>query len=277
MLEKRSGHPVFPMDSRDTASLNLHPKETDDVLTEYNTLFSLSASPHPSTAGVLQWPEGLLEGDPQQAIQASLPYLRKASQWNPQSGKTLDPRLGLWTGTGLDSLPLSEDRLSPLSEDSYRRARSLRSLPEGDQETGTLYFRALQDYDRPGGGASSGTGLENSQGRRPEGPGERVREDRLSWPSYPGHRRDLHPQRPPLPDGGSRLRDRTSGLGGQRQKSPDPPEILLGYDIQREKTVESRGDGHVGPLYPGRKEQGSSCQDRLRSLPRGCPIQQDYR
>ncbi len=45
MLEKEIGHPVSPMDSRDTSSLIPHPKEADDVLTEYNTLFSLSASP----------------------------------------------------------------------------------------------------------------------------------------------------------------------------------------------------------------------------------------
>ena len=99
----------------------------------------------------------------------------------------------------------------------------------------------------------------------------------LSGASHSGHRRGLHPQRPPLPDGGSRLRERASGLGGQRQESPDTEAILLGHDIPTKKKLGSRGDGHVGPLYPGCAEQGPSCQDRLRSLPRGIAIQQGYR
>lgn len=143
MLEKESGYPVSPMDNRGDSSLNLHPKETDDVLTEYNTLFPLSASPYPSTASVLRCPESLLEGGTRQAIPAYLPYLRKASHWDPQPGKTVDPRPGLWADADLDALPLSEDRLYPLSKDSYRRARSVRSLPAGDQETGALYFQTL--------------------------------------------------------------------------------------------------------------------------------------
>ena len=60
MLEKESGHPVSPMDSRDTPSLNPHPKEADDVLTEYIILFPLSTSPYSPAAGILRWPEGLL-------------------------------------------------------------------------------------------------------------------------------------------------------------------------------------------------------------------------
>jgi len=91
------------------------------------------------------------------------------------------------------------------------------------------------------------------------------------------HRPGLHPQRPPLPDGGSRLRERASGLGGQRQESPDPSEILLRHDVPTKKKLGSRGNGHVGSLYPGGKEQGSSCQDRLRPLPCGIPIQQGHR
>jgi len=42
MLEKEIGHLVSPEDNRDNMSLNLHPKETNDVLTEYNTLFPFS-------------------------------------------------------------------------------------------------------------------------------------------------------------------------------------------------------------------------------------------
>jgi len=87
----------------------------------------------------------------------------------------------------------------------------------------------------------------------------------LSGASHPGHRRDLNPQRPPLPDGSSRLRDRPSGLGGQKQKSPDTEAILLGHDIQAKKTVESRCDGHVGSLYQSHPEESPSCQDRLRA------------
>jgi hypothetical protein len=75
MLEKRNGHLVSPMDNRDDTSLNLHPKETNDVLTEYNTLFPLSANPYYPAAGILQYPEGLLEGGPRQKIPTYLPYL----------------------------------------------------------------------------------------------------------------------------------------------------------------------------------------------------------
>jgi len=106
---------------------------------------------------------------------------------------------------------LPEDRVFPLSKDSHRRARSVRSLSAGDQETGALHLRALRIHDYPGGGPSSGPELENGQGCRSEvfGErqgcrsevfGERLRDNRLSGASHPGHRRDLHPQRPPLPD-----------------------------------------------------------------------------
>jgi len=187
MLEKESGHLVSPEDNRDDMSLNLHPKETNDVLN------------YPP-AGIRRYPEGLLEGGTGQKIPTYLPYLWETSHWDPQPGETVDLRPGLWTATGLDTLPLPEDRLSPLSKDSHRRAGPFRPLPSGDQEIGALYLRSLQDYDCPGGSSSSGPGLENSQGCRSEVPGARLRGDRLSGASYPGHRRGLHPQRPPLPD-----------------------------------------------------------------------------
>jgi len=224
MLEKRNGHLVSAMDSRDNSSLNLHPKETDDILTEYNTLFSLSANPYYPAASILRCPEGLLEGGTGQKIPTYLPYLWEASRRDSQPEEPVGPRLGLWADTALDTLPLPEDRLSPLSKDSHRRAGPFRPLTAGDQEIGALYLRSLQDYDRPGGGSPSGPRLENSQGVRSEVPGKRLRDNRLSGASYPGHRQGLNPKRPPLPDGGPPLRNRTSDLGGQRPKSPDPRE-----------------------------------------------------
>jgi len=155
MLEKESGHLVSPMDNRDNSSLNLHPKETNDVLNEYNILFPLSANPYSSTAGVRRCQEGLLEGGTQQTIPAYLPYLWEESNGDPQPEEAVGPRPGFWAGKDLDSLSLPEDHLSPLSKDSYRRTRSYRPLHAGDQDTGILYLRALQDYDCPGGIPSS--------------------------------------------------------------------------------------------------------------------------
>jgi len=77
MLEKESGHLVSPMDNRDSSSLNLHPKETNDVQTEYNTLFPLSTSPYFSTAG-----------DVQRAYLEAVPSKRAISAEGKQQGFT---------------------------------------------------------------------------------------------------------------------------------------------------------------------------------------------
>jgi len=106
MLEKESGHLVSPVDNRDNSSLNLHPKETDDVLAKYNILFPFPASPNYPPACIFRRPEGLLEIRPRQAIPSHLPYLRKASRWNSQSGESLDSRPGLWSSPPLDTLSL---------------------------------------------------------------------------------------------------------------------------------------------------------------------------
>jgi len=45
MLEKDNGHPVSPMHNRGDSSLNLHPKEADDLLNKYNILFPFPVSP----------------------------------------------------------------------------------------------------------------------------------------------------------------------------------------------------------------------------------------
>gem|GEM_PF-6806858 len=64
MLEKESGHPVFPMDWRDVSSLNLHQKQTDDVLTECRTLFPLSMSPYPLRASISKSQKAYLKAVP---------------------------------------------------------------------------------------------------------------------------------------------------------------------------------------------------------------------
>ena len=230
MLEKEVGHPVSPKDNRDDTSLNPNPKEADDIRSEYITLFSLPASPDQPPMGAPRCQESLLGGGAQQAIPSHLSSLRKAGESNSQPGETVGPRSGLWSGLGLDSLSVPENHLFSLSADSPRRTRSLRSLPAGDQETGALCFRTGKDHDRPRSLSPSGTGLENSQGHRPAVPGERLWADRLSRASHPGHRRSLGPQRSPLPDGGSRLRDRAGGLDWPRPQSPNPEEIFLGHE-----------------------------------------------
>jgi len=52
MLEKKIGHLVSPMDKKDSLSLNLHPKEANDVHSEYSKLFPLPASPYSSYRGL---------------------------------------------------------------------------------------------------------------------------------------------------------------------------------------------------------------------------------
>src|SRR4030042_5347051 len=160
MLEKEIGHPVSPMDNRDDMSLNPHPKEADDVHSEYITLFSLPASPDHPARGAPRCQESLRGGGPQQAIPSHLSSLRKAGESNSQPGEKVGPRSGLRSGAGLDPLSVPENHLFALPSDPHRRARSVRSLPAGDQEIGALYFRTGKDHDRPGSLPPSGTGLE---------------------------------------------------------------------------------------------------------------------
>jgi len=134
MLKRESGHLVSQKDNREGLSLNIHPKETNDVLIEHNKLFPLSASPYSLKVGILQRSECLFEGSPRQAIQVSLSYLCKASHWHPQPEKPVGAGAGVWASTSLDSQPLSEACLSSLSKDSYRRDRSFRSLLLSDQD-----------------------------------------------------------------------------------------------------------------------------------------------
>ena len=141
----------------------------------------------------------------QQAASSHLSYLWKVSQANPQSGATVGTRPGFWASPGLDPLPEPENHLSPQPEDSYRRVGAFRPQSAGHQEAGTLCVRACEGHDCPGGLPASGVGLENRQSYRREVSGRKVRANRLSRPLHPGHRRSLHPQRPPLSGCGSGL------------------------------------------------------------------------
>src|SRR4030042_3219760 len=129
MLEKEIGHPVSPMDNRDDMSLNPHPKEADDVHSEYIPLFSPPASPDHPARGAPRCQESLPGGGPQQAIPCHLSSLRKAGESNSQPGETVGPRSGLRSGSGLDSLSVPEDHLCSLPKDFQRRVGFFRASP----------------------------------------------------------------------------------------------------------------------------------------------------
>src|SRR4030042_2504019 len=276
-LRKKNGHLVSQKDNRLVYPQENYPKEANDVHFEYSTLFPFSTSLYCQTNRLDPCRESLDPSGPRQTIPPHLSYLRQPRGSGPQPTETVEPRLELCLGSGLDPVPVPKDYLSSLSTNAHRRPRTLRSLPSRHQKTGLLHLRTLQAHDGPRGGSTSGAGLENGQSHRPTFLGERLWSNRLPKPSHPGYRRNLHPQGAPLSDGGIGLPDRTGGLGRQRPPSPHVEEVLCQHEQRAKTSLGSHRDGYVGPLYPGCPTESPSCQNRLRLVSCGGPIQPRHR
>gem|GEM_PF-3737433 len=132
MLEWKIGHLVSPTDEINGMTLNLHPKEANDVHSEYSTLFPLPTNPYSPPEGLRRCQECLPGSIAQQAVLSPFLYLWEANLGDPQSRETVGTRPGFWSCPELAPLPVAEGHLSSLPEDSHRRVRAFRPLSAGD-------------------------------------------------------------------------------------------------------------------------------------------------
>ena len=190
----------------------LNPKEACDVRAHYSTLFPLSSNQNcrPDRFGrPLRGPD---TDTARQALSTDLSLLWAESLRGAQLDRAQGPGFELGRHTGLDQNSLSQSVLCALSTCQRRRFRAVSPLSAGDHPPGPLYLPVVPVDDGNRCRPSSGPELENCQRHRQALSGARLRPARPRWAAPSGCRRDLHPQGPPLPDGGPRLSQRARAV-----------------------------------------------------------------
>jgi len=201
-------------------------KEACDVRTHYSILFPLSSNQNCRPIGFIRCQRIAYSGSTQQTLSAHLSWLRSKSLRCTQLGRTHSARFEYGHGPRVDQVSVPKGVLSAMSGYPCRGPETFSSISASNPSDGPLCISVMSDVDRLGCSPASGTELENSQRHRQILSGARLRPTGFKPVAYLSRRRDLHPQRSSVSNGGTGLSQRPSGLCRQRSQGRNAETVL---------------------------------------------------
>ena len=230
-LSKQNGHPVSPKSIWFKCKEKPYTKEACDVRTYYSILFPLSSNQNCRSIGFTRRRRISYSGSTQQTLSPHLSWLRSKSLRCTQLGRTHSAGSEYGHGPRVDQVPVPQAVLSAMSGHPYRGLGTFSSVSASNPPDGPLCISAMSHVDRIGCSPASGTELENSQRHRQILSGARLRPTGLKRLAYLSRRRNLHPQRPSLSNGGNGLSQWPGGLCRQRSQGQNAETFL--QSVQR--------------------------------------------
>ncbi len=204
----------------------LYQKEACDVRTQYSTIFPLSSNQNYQSERYIRSKRSLCPNAARQTLSTDLPRMRPHSKWCSQLGAAQDTGPEHGRSPNLGYLPISQSILSALPWHPHRGSGSFSSVSKGNPPDGPIRISVVSHVDRLRCRSALGSELENGQRHRQILPGARLRPTGFKRTTYPGRRRDLHPQRSAVSDRGTGLSQRPCGLCRKRPQGQNAGALL---------------------------------------------------